>query len=158
MTGFSVTELPLGPGHLALCPLPGANVSPDLAQVRDWGAGLVLTLVETSELDALDRADLPDAVQGLGMAWRHFPIADYNIPDPGADWPALSQELRRIVARGGRVMVHCRGGCGRTGMIVLRLMIEMGEDPDAALLRLRVTRPCAVETAAQEDWARKGAG
>ncbi|MGB3280173.1 MAG: protein-tyrosine phosphatase family protein, partial [Pseudorhodobacter sp.] len=62
-------------------------------------------------------------------------------------------ELRAILARGGRLMVHCRGGCGRTGMIALRLMVDTGEEPGAALARLRAVRPCAVETDAQEVWA-----
>jgi hypothetical protein len=35
----------------------------------------------------------------------------------------------------------------------LRLMIEAGEASDAALERLRKTRPCAVETDAQRRWA-----
>ncbi len=38
-------------------------------------------------------------------------------------------------------------------MAVLRLMVEAGEDPDAALARLRAVRPCAVETGAQLTWA-----
>ncbi|MDG0986802.1 MAG: protein-tyrosine phosphatase family protein, partial [Paracoccaceae bacterium] len=55
---------------------------------------------------------------------------------------------------GSRILVHCRGGCGRTGMIVLRIMVEFGENPDKALQRLRRIRPCAVETKDQENWAR----
>jgi hypothetical protein len=38
-------------------------------------------------------------------------------------------------------------------MIALRLMVEDGEAPDAALARLRAARPCAVETNAQMRWA-----
>jgi hypothetical protein len=39
-------------------------------------------------------------------------------------------------------------------MIVLRIMVEFGENPDKALQRLRRIRPCAVETKDQENWAR----
>ena len=38
-------------------------------------------------------------------------------------------------------------------MVVLRLMMECGERPAAALARLRAVRPCAVETQAQMAWA-----
>ena len=58
------------------------------------------------------------------------------------------------VNNGDRILIHCRGGCGRSGMIVLRIMIEFGEDPEEALERLRKIRPCAVETEAQENWAK----
>jgi hypothetical protein len=40
-------------------------------------------------------------------------------------------------------------------MAALRLMIKAGEDPDAALKRLRAVRACAVETDAQLLWARQ---
>ncbi|MBR9844091.1 MAG: protein phosphatase, partial [Rhodobacteraceae bacterium] len=49
--------------------------------------------------------------------------------------------------------VHCFGGCGRSGMAIMRLLVEMGEEPEAALARLRAVRPCAVETEAQRLWA-----
>ena len=39
-------------------------------------------------------------------------------------------------------------------MIVLRIMIEFGEDPEEALASLRKIRPCAIETEAQENWAK----
>src|SRR5690606_33735699 len=54
---------------------------------------------------------------------------------------------------GGRVLVHCLGGCGRSGMVALRLMIGAGETPEVALRHLRGVRPCAVETEAQLAWA-----
>lgn len=154
MTGFSLTEVPVLAGHLALCPLPGADgvLAADLRQVKAWGADLVLTLVEASELTVLLSESLPQAVQDLGIEWRHFPIVDYGVPEQG-DWPPLSAELLSLLAAGGRVMVHCRGGCGRTGMIALRLMVDAGEEPEVAFTRLRAARPCAVETEAQGVWA-----
>ncbi|MDH5531227.1 MAG: protein phosphatase, partial [Paracoccaceae bacterium] len=49
-------------------------------------------------------------------------------------------------------------GCGRSGMAVLRLMVEAGEPVDVALIRLRKVRPCAVETDAQLAWASRQTG
>jgi protein-tyrosine phosphatase len=48
------------------------------------------------------------------------------------------------------------GGCGRSGTAALRLMVEAGENPKAALQRLRAVRPCAVETPEQFQWAAGG--
>ena len=69
---------------------------------------------------------------------------------------ALDAAHLAVVAGGGRVLFHCLGGCGRSGMAVLRLLVEMGEAPEAALERLRRVRPCAVETGDQCDWAARG--
>jgi hypothetical protein len=144
---FSISEIKVGRGLLGLCPLPQAG---DVAALRDWRADLVLTLVEPAEMAALS-PDLSAALAAAGLAQRCFPIVDYGVPEHG--WPALSADLHAALAQGARIVVHCRGGCGRTGMIALRLMIEAGEMPAQALVRLRAVRPCAVETTAQGVWA-----
>lgn len=137
---FSLAQIAAGGGVLGLCPAPQAA---DVAVLRDWQADLVLTLLE--ELPP----DLAAALAQAGIAQRHFPIVDHGVP--AGDWATLSADLRRILAAGGRVVIHCRAGCGRTGMIALRLMRE-ADEPDA-LARLRAIRPCAIETDAQMAWA-----
>ena len=137
---FSLAQIAVGGGVLGLCPAPQVA---DAAVLRDWQADLVLTLLE--ELPP----DLAAALAQAGIAQRHFPIVDYGVP--ARDWAAISTDLRRILAAGGRVVIHCRAGCGRTGMIALRLMREAGEAD--ALARLRAVRPCAIETEAQMAWA-----
>jgi protein-tyrosine phosphatase len=158
MTGFSVASLRLLQGEVGLCPLPGAadDFDAGLAAFLDWRPQTVLSLTPRPEMTALGAGALPEALQAAGVAWRGFGIEDYGVPDPGTEalWPHLSRDLRGVLASGGRVLVHCRGGCGRTGLIVLRLMIEAGEMPDTALARLRAARPCAVETEGQMAWAK----
>ncbi len=65
----------------------------------------------------------------------------------------ISTAAHADLARGGRVLAHCYGGCGRSGMVLMRLMVEAGEDADPALERLRDARPCAVEAKEQRAWA-----
>ncbi len=76
---------------------------------------------------------------------------DMRIPPDEIE--ALVDELSARLAAGGRIALHCMGGCGRSGMLALRLMVRAGEAPEAALARLRAARPCAIETAAQLAWA-----
>lgn len=155
MGGFGISELSLGPGLIGLCPLPGGrgDLPGDIALLQAWGADMVVSLVQTTEMTALGVAALPAMIAQAGIVWRHFPIADFDVPPAQAGWVALSAEIRGVLGQGGRVVLHCRGGCGRTGMMALRLMVEAGEDAAAALLRLRAVRPCAVETDAQQAWA-----
>ena len=74
-------------------------------------------------------------------------------PLPGPNW---RRGFTGHLARGEGLLLHCRGGQGRSGMIALRLLVERGEAPDAGLTRLRQARPGAVETAAQLAWASGG--
>ena len=148
---FTISPLPLRHGTLALCAVPtGADARAALAA---FAPALVISMTEADELVSLGAGDLPDWLAAQGIAWRGFPVADFSTPPPGADWSALGVEAARILDGGGRVLLHCRGGLGRSGMVALRLMIEAGENPDTALTRLRAARPGAVETEAQYRWA-----
>jgi len=108
-----------------------------------------------AEMTASGAGDLGGDLQDMGARWVHLPVADFGVPsgEVRAAWPAVSQAALRALTGGGRVLIHCRGGCGRSGMAALGLMVAAGEAPEAALARLRGVRPCAVETDAQYAWA-----
>lgn len=154
---FTISELPLAGGMLGLCPMPGrgGDVAGDLCVVLAWRPVLVIGLTEPSEPGA---NALMAACAAAGLVRAALPVADYGIPDAAAQaaWPDLSARARRLFPGGGRVLLHCMGGCGRSGMIALRLMIDAGEAAGPALARLRAARPCAVETGPQMDWALRG--
>lgn len=150
---MQVAEIAVAVGALGLCPMPGrtGDYAGDLAVVLGWRPSLVLTLAETGELAARGAAGLPADLAAAGVGWLHLPIPDFGTPPAAlrAIWPETSARLRGSP----RLLVHCMGGCGRSGMIALRLMIEAGEAAEPALTRLRDARPCAVETKAQMRWA-----
>jgi hypothetical protein len=154
---FGIHALNVGAGILALSPLPGAggDYRGDLDLIHDWRPGLVISMTTDEEQAAAGGRTLGIDIQSLASRWIHLPVPDFSPPPPAvrAQWPKASLAARRALAGGGRVLVHCRGGCGRSGMAVLRLMIESGERPAAALARLRAVRPCAIETQAQMEWA-----
>ncbi len=155
--GFQIAELKLLAGQIGICPMPGreGDFPGDLAAVLAWRPDIVLTMTTEAELRAKGDGVLPKQLAAEGIAWLHLPVADFGVPaaKAAADWPAVSQQMRGVLAKGGRILVHCLGGCGRSGMAVLRIMVDAGEAADAALMRLRVVRPCAVETPEQLVWA-----
>jgi len=161
MSGLVIYALGVGDGILALTGLPGSggDYAEDLSHIRDWRPALVISMTTGPEMAAAGAADLGADLQAMGCRWVHLPVPDFDAPPEAiiAKWSPVSQSALQALAGGGRVLVHCRGGCGRSGMVALRLMLESGEAPEAALARLRAVRPCAVETDAQMRWARAGA-
>lgn len=146
-----LAPLPLRGGHLALSPIPA---TPEVrGALLDYAPGLVVSLTPMREMAALGAAGLPDWLAARAIAWHPFPIEDFATPPEGADWPALGRAAASLLDARGRLLIHCRAGLGRSGMIALRLMVEAGEAPVPALARLRAARPGAVETAAQYRWA-----
>jgi protein-tyrosine phosphatase len=154
---YQLCEIDCGGGTLGIGPMPGraGDYAADIAAIAGWRPALVVTLVEAAELAHAGAGGIGADLARRGIAWCHLSIADYGVPEGAAArrWPVVSRMIGQVLAAGGRVFVHCMGGCGRSGMIALRLMIEAGEPAGAALVRLRAARPCAVETKAQSEWA-----
>lgn len=157
MDEFGIYELPIGSGTLGIASMPGRSgrYQADLTSILKWGADLVLSMTLTEELARHGADDIGTDLTTADVQWLHLPIPDFGAPPPetAAKWPDASRIALHILLNGGRVLAHCHGGCGRSGMALLRLMVEAGEDADPALVRLRNVRPCAVETAEQLAWA-----
>lgn len=158
--GFKISQMALGKGTIGMCRMPGAvtDLQTDVQALVDFGATCVLSLTPMNEMTKAGAAAFPDALAACDIAWRHFPIEDFGTPQPAqqADWDALSAELQTRIDQGETVVIHCRAGLGRTGMVALRLMTERGAQPDDAVTRLRTIRPGTVENQAQFEWAAQG--
>ncbi|UYV37552.1 protein phosphatase [Rhodobacteraceae bacterium D3-12] len=157
MSGLVIYALPVGGGTLAIASLPGrsGDYRGDLDVFSEWKPGIVVTMTTEAEMVEVGGINLGSDIQAMASRWWHLPVADFGTPSAEIDaiWPEVSDNVRRALNGGGRVIVHCRGGCGRSGMVALRLMVESGEDRFEALNRLRALRDCAVETKAQLQWA-----
>ncbi|MGI9390190.1 MAG: protein phosphatase [Boseongicola sp.] len=156
MAEWSISELRCGDGWLGIAPIPGrrGDYFADFAKLVRWEPSLVLTMVTDPELQRVGAETLGEDLAALEIGWRHLPVVDLGAPrDAASLWLGVSEEAHRILSVGGKVLAHCYGGCGRSGMALMRLMVEAGEDADPALERLREARPCAVETEEQRAWA-----
>jgi protein-tyrosine phosphatase len=144
------------PGKLDSAAMTGAwarDLSADLDVIAAWGARLVLTLVTQHELEALQVPNLGSEVQNRGLEWRHLPIADYSVPTPAFEheWATHGKEIRALLRDGKDIVVHCKGGLGRAGMIAARLLVELGVPPDRAIQQVRRARgKGAIENSDQE--------
>lgn len=161
-----IDEIELANSHIGLTFCPGKqgdsvfgapwarDMAIDLDAIAAWGAGTIVTLIEEHEFDLLGVRGLGDAVKARGIDWLHFPIRDLDVPDPetGLLWRRLSARIHDRLERGGRVLIHCRGGLGRAGTIAALLLMERGETATRAIGKVRSARPGTIETRAQEEW------
>lgn len=153
---FRIDDLLLeGGARIGICRLPGrsGDLAGDIALIHRWRPDLVVSMTETVEMAEKGADGLVRRLAEAGLAHAHFPIRDYGVPEvSGTGWPALALRLHAILDQGGRLLLHCLGGKGRSGMVAMRLLTERGIAPNEALIRIRNTRPGAVETEAQEQW------
>lgn len=163
-----IDALPIAAGVLGLTFCPGKqgdsltggrwlrDLDTDLGAMRAWGAELVVTLMEQHEFELLRVQDLPERVRSNGMEWSHLPIRDVDVPAAPFDaaWDAVRSDILVRLAAGGRVVLHCRGGLGRTGIVAALLLMEGRMDANGAILKVRSVRQGAIETESQERYVR----
>ena len=143
------------PGKKQVAALSGnwdRDLAVDLDRIRDWGAVAVVTLMEEHEFARFRVDGIGRAISERAMRWYHLPIVDGNVPDEAFEqaWATTGPELRADLTAGRNILLHCRGGLGRTGTIAGRLLIEFGLPAEQAINQVRQARPGAIETAAQE--------
>ena len=66
----------------------------------------------------------------------------------------LLRRLHQMIKQGDNVLVHCRGGLGRSGTIAALLLIEFGLLNGLAIAQVRIARPGAIDIAEQEEYVR----
>ena len=130
------------------------DLSLDLTAIRDWGASVLITLVTPEELRELKVDRLGEAARATGLAWLHLPILDATTPTSNweRDWQSERAAVHEELDRGGRVVVHCKGGLGRAGTVAALILAERGVDPRKAISAVRAAREGAIENAAQAGY------
>jgi atypical dual specificity phosphatase len=136
---------------LAGCSRPGAGGSDldrDLATLRRYGIGALLTLTESP----LPRGSL----ERHGILGLHLPVDDFHAPSTSQMLDALAF-LDDARASMTPAAVHCLAGQGRTGTVLAAYRIRGGLSASDAIAEIRALCPGAVEVAPQvsalESWA-----
>jgi atypical dual specificity phosphatase len=88
---------------------------------------------------------------GLDLRVAAVPIQDFTAGTHEQRREALAH-IDAFLAQGLPTLVHCKGGLGRTGMILaLYLATRQGYAPKAAITQIRRLHPHSIELPDQED-------
>lgn len=143
------------PGKLALSARPrGADwLKDEIAHWKRAGIDSVLSLLTPDEERDLDLRDEAAETKRLGLEYFSFSIPDRQVPQSEAK---LGKELERVnntLSAGRNVLVHCRQGVGRTGLVAACLLIKNGMSPGSAVDVVSTARGVAIpDTTEQRDW------
>jgi len=142
-------------GKLAMAARPrgGDWLRDDVASWKRAGIDTVLSLLTPDEERDLDLRDEAGEAKAQGMGFGSFPVPDRQVPRSEAEWAEVLEKVTRALSEGKNVVVHCRQGIGRSGLVAACLLVRRGMSPGAAVELVSAERGVSVpETSEQRDW------
>ena len=143
-----------GPGRLGIMPRPrgGDWLSDEIKGFRSQRVDVLVCALSQPEIEDLDLADECDLCRAHGIDFIQFPLIDRSIPSLESGGQ-LIMNIKSLIEQGKSVVVHCRLGIGRSGMICTGVLIAMGDELLGALERVSLARGMNVpDTDEQLRW------
>jgi atypical dual specificity phosphatase len=117
----------------------------DLESLRRDGFSVIVCLLDLQEQSSNYDKSLACA---SGWNWHSIPVPDFAAPTVAQIEQFLTLVSSSIPEK--KVVVHCRGGIGRTGTMGAAYWIAKGLSWEAAIAHIRERRQYAVENRKQE--------
>ena len=101
--------------------------------------------------------DLADYCQQLGLIWFHFPVEDDCAPEAEFEmaWSKCKQQVMNLVQTGQSLAVHCKGGTGRTGLMIAIILAELGCSYSEIVQQVQGVRPKALRLQPHLDYLQR---
>ena len=145
----------IGSGSLSVMdkPVAGEWLDESMAAIAQSGISQIVSFLERSESWELGLDKEAELAERHGMEFVSYPIPDRGLPASMTDYLALTKRLYHHAAGGEHIVIHCRAGIGRTGMVAAGVLLHCGFEPDEALEHISLKRGVTVpDTDEQIEW------
>lgn len=152
---FDILQLETGAFIFTPCPgTKSVGLSQSVADLKAAGAKAIITLMYDEELIKNGAQQLAIECEQAGLSWFQLPIVDDDAPNEAFSL-AFNKHLNEILAiikSGGSVAVHCKGGSGRTGLVIGLLMHELGYAKNDIVNQVQAIRPKSLHNPVQRSY------
>ena len=143
--------------QLIFTPCPGTKESTleeALATLKAAGSDMLLTLMFDEEMHKNNAQLLPSQCAEQAISWIQLPILDDAAPDSHFEtqWLAQKETILALLNNKGTIAVHCKGGSGRTGLVIGLILLAFGWPAEKVIAEVQALRPNALKNAQQLDY------
>ncbi len=145
----------IGRGTLAIMAQPASQgeLQPAIAAIAARGIHQVVSLLESAEVRLLGLEHEAELVNAASMQFLSFPITDMGLPGSSEAFAGLAWQLYQQIEAGSNVVIHCRGGIGRSGLLAAAVLLHAGFEVPQAFAEVARKRGRQVpETVEQGNW------
>ena len=149
---FYWVESPVG--RIATAAAPAAdNMVQEISNMQEERVEFVLSLLQADEASQIGLTNEKLILEAAGIEFAQVPIADFGVPENGSEIDSVVLDMAKYLETGGSLVVHCRGGIGRSSMVVSAILTHLGVKSNDALRHIEKARGLRVpETTAQREW------
>jgi protein-tyrosine phosphatase len=153
---FDILKLPNGASFI-FTPCPGTKGTPlhdTMTQLKTAGASSVISMLSNQELEFLNVPDLGETCERIGLSWYQLPIEDDEGPEQPFERSYAKHKTALLAAIENKetVVIHCRGGTGRTGLMAAILLLDFGLNWSETKTLVQSIRPKALTIESQVDY------
>lgn len=124
----------------------------DLKYIKSIGIDNVIPLITDDELHDFGVDNLMDQYKAFNFDVNRLPIKD-QMAASNEEMNMLIDWIKTKLKDNEKVMIHCVGGLGRSGMVAASLLKSLGKSAEEAISNVRNSRsPRAVESIEQESF------
>ncbi len=143
----------LGRLSIAARPRGGDWLEDEIDAWKGEGIRSVVSTLTKEETDELDLSKEPELCQAKGLDFLRFAIADRGVPNSSKATMETIRNVEEKLKAGKNVLIHCRQGIGRSGLLAACLLGTEGLSSEAAFSRIAAARGAPVpDTVQQKDW------
>lgn len=148
---FWITE------NLAIMPKPNSHdlLEEDIINFANQKANVLVSLLTREENFDLGLQNEKQICENYSIDFISFPIIDRSVPTEKQTIQIreLAKNLTEKIKQNEKIIVHCRGGIGRAGMLCSAILIEKGISNQEVIEKISKARRVNIpDTEEQKEW------
>jgi protein-tyrosine phosphatase len=131
------------------------DLKTDLERLRtQYATTCLVSLMEYFEYEQVGVPTFFEEAEAAGIDVLWYPLEDMAPPFSEAQTRKVVNEIVKRASAGENVVIHCKGGIGRTGTIASCVLVHLGFSAADAIREVQKTRKSTITRKSQQKFVK----